>query len=114
MFCAEISVGAFVPGKMKSSPGGMLSQAERGRSKFLERISFCFASAWPYLPLRLRFDKLDCVQRLRKQGMYYLPRNCHRRRPEEIRHHLSIPAENVAHLYFACQTRSRFGKGVKF
>ena len=42
MFWAEMSVGAFVPGKMNSSPGGIWSQAERGRPKFLERISFCF------------------------------------------------------------------------
>ncbi len=40
MFWAEMSVGALVPGKMKSSPGGMLSQAEMGRSKFLEEVSF--------------------------------------------------------------------------
>ncbi len=40
MFWVEMSGEAFVPGKMKSSPAGMLSQAERGRSKFLERISF--------------------------------------------------------------------------
>jgi hypothetical protein len=46
MFWAEMSVGALVPGKMKSSPGGMLSQAERGRSKFLERISFCSISVY--------------------------------------------------------------------
>lgn len=42
IFCAEISVGAFVPGKMKSSPAGMLSHTERGKPpKFLDRSSFC-------------------------------------------------------------------------
>jgi hypothetical protein len=41
IFCLEISVGAFVPGKMNSSPAGMLSQAESGTLKFLDRISFC-------------------------------------------------------------------------
>jgi hypothetical protein len=39
-FWVLMSAEAFVPGKMNSSPAGMLSQAERGRSKFFERISF--------------------------------------------------------------------------
>jgi hypothetical protein len=40
MFCFEISAGAFVPGKMNNSPAGILSHAERGTLKFLDRISF--------------------------------------------------------------------------
>lgn len=40
IFCLDISVGALVPGKMKSSPVGILSQAERGTLKFLDKISF--------------------------------------------------------------------------
>lgn len=43
MFCLEISAGAFVPGKMKSSPAGMLDHAERGSWKFLESTSNCRA-----------------------------------------------------------------------
>lgn len=39
MFCSAISVGAFVPGKIKSSPEGMSDQADLGSWKFLERTS---------------------------------------------------------------------------
>jgi hypothetical protein len=41
MFCSEMSVGAFVPGKMKSSPGGILAHAVSGSPKFLSRTSLC-------------------------------------------------------------------------
>ena len=39
IFCSAISAGAGVPGKMKSSPAGILSHAERGTWKFLESTS---------------------------------------------------------------------------
>lgn len=57
MFWAEMSVGAFVPGKMKSSPGGMWSQAERGRPpKFLERTSFYKFISKPFILNSLGVD----------------------------------------------------------
>jgi hypothetical protein len=96
MFWAEMSVGALVPGKMKSSPGGMLSQAERGRSKFLERISFCFNSAC-YGERSEGEDELGCVRRLLRQGMCCLRRSFHHRRREGTLRHLSALGGNAAH-----------------
>jgi len=96
MFWAEMSVGALVPGKMKSSPGGMLSQAERGRSKFLERISFYFISVC-YGERSEGEDELGCVRRLLRPGMYCLLKSFRHRRQEGTLRHLSALGENVAH-----------------
>jgi hypothetical protein len=96
MFWAEMSAGALVPGNMKSSPGGMLSQAERGRSKFLERISFCFISVC-YGERSEGEDELGCVRKLLRQGMYCLQRSFRHRRREETLRHLSALGGNGAH-----------------
>jgi hypothetical protein len=103
MFWDEMAVGAFVPGKMKSSPGGMLSQAERGRSKFLESISFCFLLVWGRAGGEL--DELDCVRRLLRRGRCCPRKNCHHRRQEETPRHLSTLGENVAHHFILRQLR---------
>ena len=85
-FCLVMSVGAGVPGKMKSSFGGILSKAERFRFRFLESTSF-------YANINCEnnkaFHQAHCLpdygRILLMRGMCYLQRNFHRRKREEIR-----------------------------